>query len=134
MTCQAIPVAMAQEIADGFAKDIVILLAWDKSSNTVGLVTWGRSPEQKEAAATVGDAIFAMVCADESLVTTHEDFRREGEAAAKVDLLTRAIQTAVRSIRGEMHDQTQDPHDTLFKIDLCVDELAAVLPTKGDKL
>lgn len=122
-----IPVAEAQRIGDGFQKDIVLIVAWEPESNKTNIVTWGREPGQKSAAANAGDTIAKQLGLADDLAETHEDYRREGEAAKEVDRLRRAIERAVRCFRAEFSDQTQGLSETFCKVELHVDELAAVL-------
>lgn len=122
-----IPVAVAQQIGDGHKKDIVLIVGWDDASNKTAIVTWGREPSQKEAAAKAGETIAKQLGLLDELADVHEDFRREGEAAKEVDRLRREIGKAVRGIRAEVSDQTQGLSETLGKIEMRVNELADVL-------
>lgn len=127
MTYVPIPVAVAQQIADGHKKDIVLIVGWDDDSNKTNIVTWGREPSQKEAAAKAGETIAKQLGLADELADVHEDFRREGETAKEVDRLRRAIGNAVRGIRAEVSDQTQGLSETLGKIEDRINELADVL-------
>jgi hypothetical protein len=122
-----IPVSVAQQIGDGHQKDIVLIVGWDDDSNKTNIVTWGREPTQKAAAAKAGEMIAGQLGLVDDLVDVHEDFRREGEAAKEVDRLRAAIGKAVRGLRAEIVDETQDSAETLGKIEMRVDELADVL-------
>lgn len=90
MTYIPIPVAVAQQIGDGHKKDIVLIVGWDEDSNKTNIVTWGREPSQKEAAAKAGETIAKQLGLADDLADVHEDFRREGEAAQSVDRLVAA--------------------------------------------
>lgn len=89
MTYIPIPVAVAQQVGDGHKKDIVLIVGWDQDSNKTAIVTWGREPPQKEAAAKAGETIAKQLGLADELADVHEDYRREGEAAAEVDRLRR---------------------------------------------
>ena len=122
-----ISVAVAQQIADGHQKDIVLIVGWDEDSNKTNIVTWGREPHQKQAAAKAGDTIAKQLGLADELAEVHEDFRREGQAAKEVDRLRAAIGFAVRGIRGEINDPEQGQSETIGKIEMRVQELADVL-------
>lgn len=93
-----IPVAVAQRLADEHGKDILIIAAWDSASNRTNIVTWGRKPAQKEAAAKAGETIAVQFGLLDELADVHEDYRREGEAAQVVDDLRRKL----AAIRGAL--------------------------------
>jgi len=96
-----IHVSVAQHLADGHGKDIVLIVGWDRESNKTNIVTWGREPEQKEAAAKAGETIAKQLGLADDLAEVHEDFRREGETAKVVDDLRRrlaAIREALETI------------------------------------
>lgn len=57
MTHIPIHVSVAQHMADGHGKDIVLIVGWDLASNRTNIVTWGREPAQKVAAAKAGETI-----------------------------------------------------------------------------
>lgn len=122
-----IPVAVAQQIADGHKKDIVLIVGWDEDSNKTNIVTWGREANQKQAAAKAGETISKQLGLADELADVHEDFRREGETAKEIDRLRRAIGKAVRGIRAELSDETQGSSETLGMIEMRVNELADVL-------
>jgi len=122
-----IHVSVAQHLADGHGKDIVLIVGWDDDSNKTNIVTWGREPTQKAAAAKAGETIAKQLGLADELADVHEDFRREGEAAKEVDRLRAAIGKAVRGIRAEVNDETQGGSETIGKICGRVDELADVL-------
>ena len=131
MTYIPIPVAVAQQIADGHGKDIVLVFGWDRDSNKTAIVSWGREADLKEVAAEVAERLAKSLGLAAELAEVHEDFRREGEAAKGADRLRAAIGTAVRGIRGELADQTQGVSETFGKIEMRIDELAAVLAGGG---
>lgn len=91
MTYIPIHVSVAQYLADGHGKDIVLIVGWDHASNKTNIVTWGREPKQKEAAAKAGETIAKQLGLAGELADVHEDFRREGEAAKVVDDLRRKL-------------------------------------------
>jgi hypothetical protein len=96
-----IHVSVAQHMADGHGKDIVLIVGWDLASNRTNIVTWGREPAQKVAAAKAGETIAKQLGLADELADVHEDFRREGEAAKVVDELRRKL-AAIRDALAEI--------------------------------
>ena len=94
---KSIPVDAARQVADDYEKDIMLLVGWDWATNSTNVVTWGRDPVQKQAAAVAGETIRQALKLDEASAATHEDFRREGEAARVVDELRRRL-AAIREL------------------------------------
>jgi len=92
---QPIPVDAARKVADEYRKDILLIVGWDREANKTDIVTWGREVEEKVVAANAGETITKQLGLAEATATVHEDFRREGEAAAEVDALRRKL-AAVR--------------------------------------
>jgi hypothetical protein len=90
----AIPVEEARAIGQHFEKDRVVILAYDAESQRTAIVTWGRQPSDKEAAAHVGDRCAELLGCRRDTVEVHQDFRREGEAAAAVDAMVMACRAA----------------------------------------
>lgn len=101
MTYIPIHVSVAQHMADGHGKDIVLIVGWDLASNRTNIVTWGREPAQKVAAAKAGETIAKQLGLADGLADVHEDFRREGEAAKVVDELRRKL-AAIRDALAEI--------------------------------
>lgn len=101
MTYIPIHVSVAQHMADGHGKDIVLIVGWDLASNRTNIVTWGREPAQKVAAAKAGETIAKQLGLADELADVHEDFRREGEAAKVVDELRRKL-AAIRDALAEI--------------------------------
>ena len=101
MTYIPIHVSVAQHMADGHGKDIVLIVGWDLASNRTNIVTWGREPAQKVAAANAGETIAKQLGLADELADVHEDFRREGEAAKVVDELRRKL-AAIRDALAEI--------------------------------
>ena len=94
-----IPVDAARQIADDYGKDIMLFVGWDSVTNTTNIVTWGREPGHKTAAAAGGDTIRKALKLEDA--QAHEDFRREGEAAQVVDELRRRL-AAIREQLGKI--------------------------------
>jgi len=109
-----IPVAVAQQIGDGHKKDIVLIVGWDENSNKTNLVTWGREPAQKEAAAEAGERIAKQLGLADELADVHEDFRREGEAALEVDRL-RSLAVELWNVRGPYPLSVEDEEKMLAR-------------------
>lgn len=87
-----IPVSVARDVGDDHAKDLVVIVAWDRASGRTNVVTWGREPLDKAAAATAGERVAEVLGLVAGEAT--EDYRREGEAAQRVDRLARACRAA----------------------------------------
>ena len=52
-----IPIKAAKEFAKTYEKDQVIILCWDKQTNTTWVTTYGKSPEDCQQAADGGNEI-----------------------------------------------------------------------------
>jgi len=109
-----IPVAVAHQIGDGHKKDIVLIVGWDEASNKTAIVTWGREPPQKEAAAKAGETIAKQLGLLDDLADVHEDFRREGEAALEVDRL-RLLAVELWNVRGHYSLSVEDEEKMLAR-------------------
>ncbi len=72
---QPVPVSAAREIAETFAKDIVIINAWDRKHALLNTTTFGKTPEDKMNAAFGGELAAAALGAQLKESTTHEDYR-----------------------------------------------------------
>jgi hypothetical protein len=77
---QPIPVAAAKELADRYAKDLVLVAAGDHAFGKLHFTTWGRAAADKATAAGLADEL-ARVVADFAGRAPFEDFRSAGEAA-----------------------------------------------------
>ena len=99
-----IPVAVARDIGLNHRKDMVVILAYDHDSERTNTVTWGHSPEDKAAAATVADVCAKAAGADISTRESHQDYRyiSEGERAQLVDELVKACRAADHAIASVM--------------------------------
>jgi hypothetical protein len=96
-----LPVDVARQIGESHAKDIVLVVTWDAATEKTSIVTWGREPGHKAAAAQGGDAIAQHLGLDLAQAEVHQDYRREGEAAREVDRLLRACRT-IRQLHEQM--------------------------------
>jgi hypothetical protein len=110
-----IPVAVAHQIGDRHKKDIVLIVGWDEDSNKTNIVTWGREPPQKEAAAKAGDTVVKQLgLLMDGHADVHEDFRREGEAALEVDRL-RLLAVELWNVRGPYSLSVEDEEKMLAR-------------------
>jgi hypothetical protein len=85
-----IPVLVAQNAAELFEKDMVVILAYDSIYHLTHTTTYGKTPEQKEIAADAGErCAVALGCAIEAK-RDYEDYRHRtaGEAAVLREALT----------------------------------------------
>lgn len=71
---QAIPVIVARMIAEKYAKNQVVILAWDAMHGLTHTTTYGVSAFEKENAAAVGAICTKAIGADLSAKQTFEDF------------------------------------------------------------
>jgi hypothetical protein len=75
-----VPVQAASAVADKYAKDVVVIVCWDKFFNKIHTTTYGRSPDDKEAAARLGEILSTAAGADNLKATCFEDFRFKTQA------------------------------------------------------
>lgn len=108
MPYKPIPVAVARHIGDAHGKDIVLIVGWDQDSAKTSIVTWGREPGQKGAAAAAGEKIEHALGLTGAPVDVHEDFRREGEAAKRVDDLQRRLDAIRKALDEIVISEGQD--------------------------
>ena len=72
---EALSVADAERLANECGLDAVLVYAYIEGSDTQVYATWGRSPENKQMAALMGDVVAKQWPSDE--VVIHEDFRSD---------------------------------------------------------
>jgi hypothetical protein len=70
-----VPVIVAAQIGEQFAKDVVVILCWDASHNLVHTTTWGRAANDKLIAAAAGAAASKAFGSDIERKIIYEDFR-----------------------------------------------------------
>lgn len=76
-----VPVEAAREIATRYAKTMVVILAYDPTSQHTHLTTYGVGTEEKEIAAEVGERCAKLICGDGfEMRRTYEDFRFRTQA------------------------------------------------------
>lgn len=122
--CVTIPVDVARQIGATYERDQVIVLTYGRRGNITNVVTWGRSPGDKIIAAGAGDWIKESLCLLAPIGPT-EDFRREGEAAQKVDQLlasARAAKAAIRSVLTTKKPDDGISNELLEDVCKCLDE------------
>lgn len=93
-TYQPVPVLVASQIGEQFAKDQVIVLAWDAASGLVHTTTWGRSEQDKWMAAQGGERIAEFLALDRSREERFEDFREWRLLWAEIAVLAAVEQAA----------------------------------------
>ena len=92
-----VPVAAAREVAERYAKSVVVITSFDRAHATVHTTTYGVEPADKIAAANLGDKIAQQVCGDGiDRQTRYEDFRHVDAAkrAQQIEKLTTACKAA----------------------------------------
>jgi hypothetical protein len=86
-----IPVVIAKEIAELYAKSQVVILAWDAVHMLTHVTTYGVSAFDKENAAAAGELLAKTIGVDMGKRVTFEDFHRDYDPAIykeALDLLT----------------------------------------------
>lgn len=89
-----VPVAAAAEIADKYAKDIIVIMSVDHEHDLLHTTTYGRTPEDKALAAIVGRTAAAAL-SDTSKATDYQDYRLEW---------AKKLQVALRNIIVEINN------------------------------
>ena len=74
---KGVTVAAARKIAVEFDKDMVIILAYDAIHAMTHTTTYGKSAEDKEAAAMLGEQLTAACNVDMTKKEIHADFHEE---------------------------------------------------------
>jgi hypothetical protein len=72
---QPIPVSAAAEIAERFAKSIVVITAYDRQYELTHTTTYGRDAQDKLDAAAAGEYLHRCAGGDLSKREIYEDFR-----------------------------------------------------------
>jgi hypothetical protein len=55
-----VPPEALRDLGDKFNKDLVVLFVYDQVMNATTVATWGRSSQDKERAASIGDEIIKV--------------------------------------------------------------------------
>lgn len=76
-----VPVADAAAIARSRRKDIVCVVSVDSRHEKTHITTFGASPDDKSAAAELGEYLMRQLNVDLSTIRSHEDWRNHKEAA-----------------------------------------------------
>ena len=90
----AVPVHVAKQIADHFAKDVVVVLSFDREHMMTHTTTYGRSALDKENAAAAGEIATKAVGGDLSQKIEFEDFHNDyspGRLKEAIELLDAAV-------------------------------------------
>lgn len=74
-TYKSVSVQAAKRISREFDKDIVVVLAFDTSHMKMHTTTYGKTPEDKQAAALLGDRLTEACGVDITKRETFSDFR-----------------------------------------------------------
>lgn len=94
-----VPVEVAKRISDDYEKDIVIVLAWQRSSALIHTTTYGKTAEDKIASAVLGNSLTAAMGCDMSKSTIWEDFRLKPTALAK-EHMEKAMELLQKTVDG----------------------------------
>lgn len=139
-----ISVDHARRTAELHEKAMLIVIAYDDQTGKTDITTWGRLPQQKQAAAATGEKLEEFLGLDLAACVTHEDFRTVAPAEAKAtidDLQRKAEELAeqrekwerevqrlsilLAALKTEANDPTQSPVESLCKIQARIDEYFA---------
>jgi hypothetical protein len=90
-----IPVSVATEIADKFAKSQVVILAFDPVHEVTHTTTYGKSPFDKENAAATGKIVTQAIGNDLSRAQHFEDYHKD-YAAANHKALIEAVREIIK--------------------------------------
>lgn len=91
-TYQPIPVAVAKQIAEDFAKSQVVILAFDPVHQVTQTTTYGKEPFDMENAAAVGKICAQAIGCDLSKRQDFEDYHKDYDAA-KFKALIESVRT-----------------------------------------
>ena len=88
-TYRPVLVDAARDVAARYEKDIVIILSWDRAHDLVHTTTYGKRPEDKQAAAHLGPILSKAVGCDLARMTSFQDFRTltQAEWASELETL-----------------------------------------------
>lgn len=95
-----VPVEAAREIAQKFAKDIVVIVATDRAHDQIHTTTYGRSQFDKIHAAELGPVLATAAGGFVPAAKMFEDFRDPAERAVKYDALLARHDAAIGYLRG----------------------------------
>ena len=108
----SVPVAAARDIARSFAKDVVVIVAYDNAHERLHTTTYGRDPLDKVRAADLGEVLAKAAGGDVSRGEYSEDFRQPALRAQRIDELLAAAEEVSDQLRkrgvGD-HLPTVDP-------------------------
>lgn len=75
-----VPVAVAAQIAEDFAKSRVVILSYDPAHELAHVTTYGTTAQDKVLAAQAGDCSAVAIGCDLTMRSTQEDFRAIDQA------------------------------------------------------
>lgn len=78
---QQVPVAVAKQIAERFAKSLVVILCYDREHERTHTTTYGVTAFDKENAAAVGELCTEAIGGDLSKKRTFADFHHDYDPA-----------------------------------------------------
>lgn len=119
-----IPVATAQQLAEHFQKDAILILGIDNTHDCLHHTTYGVSPQDKVRIAGLSDTLNQLLTGSKKLAD-FEDFRTlpAAEAKAEIDRLTSALRQAYVHnqnmhcfvTKGRLNDQLNEQTHVLRK-------------------
>lgn len=123
-----IPVAAAVDLADHFAKSMIVILAYDDEHKLTHVTTYGRTALEKQISAEVGDRCAKLICGDGvQFKQGFEDFRTvdAAERAERIEQLVRACRAARHAIESVLACRTGITDELLIDISATLHEALA---------
>lgn len=119
-----VPVSVAKEIAEKFAKDIIVIVAWYRKHEMTHTTTYGAAAELKDVAASWGEYFAKAVGADVAKTNWYEDYRATEAATykAKVDKLENLLSAAREALKWA-RTCFRDDTDLARAIDAALDKV-----------
>jgi len=87
-----VPVSAARDVAIAFAKDVVVIIAFDYAHEQINTTTYGVKADDKIRAAELGPVLAAAAGAVVTEANYSEDFRQPALRAEKLDELLAAAE------------------------------------------
>src|SRR5918994_990941 len=99
---QRVPSSAAERVATEFNKDVVVITCYDRTHQKTHTTCWGRTPNDKAAAAGLGKILAAAAGAnvERSTMQRHGDDIDKGELVLWVQFLQSAASKALAQLTG----------------------------------
>lgn len=113
-----VPVKAAQAIAEEFAKQAVVILAYDSEHELTHTTTYGTTAFFKENAAAAGELCTKAIGGDLSKTQVFEDFHKNYDAAK-----FRELSEAVVRVVAILDNQSRNPVPNVMVLRQCAADL-----------